>query len=138
MVLVAFAEPGLKLWLGTAYDPGVATALRWLAAAVYVNTVGQVPYFLLQSGVDARAVGIVHALELPVFFAATYAASVAFGPAGAAAVWFGRMAVDALVLWTILHRRLPLARPAIGRIMRLWAACLAGVALAALWGLSRT
>jgi O-antigen/teichoic acid export membrane protein len=138
MLLAAFAEPGLHLWLGSAYSPEAGSVLRWLAVAVYVNTIGQVPYFLLQSGVDARAVGLVHLAELPVYFFALFIAATTLGARGVAMVWFGRMAVDSTIMWTIVHRRMPEAREAVGRVARLAMVCLVGVALAALWGATRS
>jgi O-antigen/teichoic acid export membrane protein len=138
ILLVAFAEPGLKLWLGSAYSPDAGPVLRWLALAVYVNSVGHAPYFLLQSGVDARAVAFVHLIELPIYYAALFAAATWLGVEGVAIVWFARMAIDSAVMWTIVHRRMPAARDAVLRVARLAIACLLAVALAALWGATRS
>lgn len=137
LLLVAFAEPGLKLWLGSAYAPDAGPVLRWLTIAVYVNSVGHAPYFLLQSGVDARAVAFVHLVELPIYFAALFLGAAWLGIQGVAIVWFARMAIDSAIMWTIVHRRMPVARAAVQRVTRLWIVCSLAVALAAFWGATR-
>lgn len=138
MLLAAFAEPGLKLWLGPAYSPDAGPVLRWLAIAVYVNSIGHAPYFLLQSGIGARAVAFVHLVELPIYFVALFLAASWLGVQGIAIVWFARMAIDSAIMWTIVHRRMPEARDAVLRVARLGIACLLGLALAALWGATRS
>ena len=41
ILLVAFAEPGLRAWIGPAYSPDAGPVLRWLTVAVYVNAVAR-------------------------------------------------------------------------------------------------
>lgn len=134
IVLAAFAEPGLKLWLGPAYSPGAAPVLRWLAVAVYVNAAAQVPYSVLQGGIDARAPALLHLVELPLYIALLFWLASTRGIPGVAIAWFLRMAIDSIALWVILYRRWASARPAVVRIARLAAACLAALAIAAAWG----
>jgi O-antigen/teichoic acid export membrane protein len=137
MVLAAFAEPGLKLWLGNAAGAEAGPVLRWLAIAVYVNAIAHAPYFLLQSGVDARAVAVVHLIELPLYFAALVGAAWRFGVQGIALVWLARMAIDCAILWAIVHHKMPEARDAVIRVARLSLACLSAIGMAALWGATR-
>lgn len=132
VVLVAFAEPGLKLWLGNAYVPEAASALRWIAVAVYVNALAQVAYAILQGGVDSRSPAILHMVELPLYVALLIALTKAFGVRGVAIGWFVRMFVDTIALWVITHRRMPEGRAAIGRITKLATICLSVIAVAAL------
>lgn len=133
IVLVTLAAPGLRLWLGSAYSPDAAVVLRWLAVAVFMNSVGHAPYFLLQSGDGTRAVAVVHLIELPIYFAALFLGARRFGVQAVAIVWFARMTIDSAVMWTIVHRRMPIARPAVLRVARLWLACAAALALTAWW-----
>jgi O-antigen/teichoic acid export membrane protein len=137
MLLAAFAEPGLRLWLGDAYAPDAGPVLRWLAIAVYVNAIAHAPYFLLQSGVDARAVAVVHLIELPIYFVALVGIAPRFGVQGIALVWLARMAIDCVVLWTIVYRRMPESRAAVVRVALLAIACLSAIGLAAAWGATR-
>ncbi len=136
-VLVAFAEPGLELWLGPAYVPEAGHVLRLLAIAVYVNALAQVAYALLQGGIDARSPALLHLVELPAYLALMAALAATMGVRGVAVAWFLRMLVDTVALWWITYARMPDSRPAIRRTTRLAVQCLAVVALAALWGVMR-
>lgn len=137
IILVAFAEPGLRLWMRSAYSPNAGPVLRWLAMAVYVNALAQVPYSVLQGGIDARAPALLHLVELPLYLGLLFWLAMTLGMQGVAIAWFVRMAIDSAALWVILYRRFVEARPAIGRIGRLAAPCLVAVALAAIWGARR-
>lgn len=134
LVLVAFAEPGLKLWLGNAYDPGAGPVLRWLAIAVYVNSVAQVAYALLQGGVDSRSPALLHLIELPLYLGLLIISAAKWGVEGVAVAWLSRMFVDTVALWWFTYIRMPEARPAVRRITRLGFQCLLVVALSAAWG----
>lgn len=137
MILAAFAEPGLKLWLGKAYSPDAAPVLRWLAVAVYVNAAAQVPYSVLQGGIDARSPALLHLVELPLYIALLFWLASTRGMQGVAIAWFLRMAVDSAALWVILYQRWIPARPAVLRVGRMAAMCLAVLTVAAVFGAHR-
>ena len=131
IILAAFAEPALKLWIGPAYSPDAGSVLRWLAVAVYVNALAQVPYSALQGGVDARGPAMLHLIELPLYVALLVWLGMTVGVAIA---WFIRMVVDGAAMWWMLYRRFGAGRAQIWRIGQLAAACFVAVALAAVWG----
>jgi O-antigen/teichoic acid export membrane protein len=134
LVLAGFAEPGLKLWMRSAYAPEAGPVLRWLAIAVYVNAVAQVPYSVLQGGIDARAPALLHLVELPIYLTLLVTLSHTMGMTGVAIAWFARMTVDGVALWVILWFRFVAARPAIWRVAQMALACLALVTAAAVYG----
>ena len=134
IVLAAFAEPGLRAWIGPAFSPDAGPVLRWLTVAVYVNAVAQVPYSVLQGGVDARGPALLHLIELPLYLALLFWLATTVGIRGVAIAWFVRMSLDGIALWVMLYRRFETARPIVWRIARLGAACFAAVAFAAFWG----
>jgi len=133
-VLAAFAEPGLRLWMGTAYVPAAGPVLRWIAVAVYVNAIAQVPYSMLQGGIDARAPALLHVLELPLYIALLVAMGHAMGMRGVAIAWFIRMAADGLAMWWVLYRDSEICRAPIRRLARLAVPCCIILLLAAGWG----
>lgn len=134
IILAAFAEPALKLWIGPAYSPDAGSVLRWLAVAVYVNALAQVPYSALQGGVDARGPALLHLVELPLYIALLVWLGTAVGVRGVAIAWFIRMVVDGAAMWWMLYRRFDAGRARIWRIGQLATACFVAVALAAVWG----
>jgi O-antigen/teichoic acid export membrane protein len=133
-LLAAFAQPGLELSLRSAYSPAAGPVLRWMAIAVYINAVAQVPYAALQGGVDARSVAMLHVLELPIYLVALVASAHWMGLRGVAFVWFARMAVDGAAMWWLAYRKFHLARPVIRRLARYAIPCAVTLALAAAWG----
>ena len=134
VVLAAFAEPALRWWIGPAYSPDAGSVLRWLAVAVYVNALAQVPYSVLQGGVDARGPALLHMIELPLYIALLAWLGTTLGVRGIAIAWFVRMLVDGAVMWWMLYRRFDTARAQIWRIGQLATPCFVAVALAAVWG----
>jgi len=134
IVMAAFAEPALKLWIGPAYSPDAGMVLRWLAIAVYVNAIAQVPYSVLQGGIDSRAPALLHLVELPTYIALLVWLGTTVGIRGVAIAWFGRMVVDGVAMWWMLYRRFESARPTIVRVAQLALGCFAALALAAVWG----
>jgi Na+-driven multidrug efflux pump len=105
-----------------------------LAIAVYVNAVAQVPYAVLQGGIDAKSPALLHLVELPLYVALLFWLASTRGIQGVAIAWFARMAIDGLALWIILYRRWTPARPVVLRVARLAAICLVALSAAAAWG----
>lgn len=137
LVLVAFAEPLLAAWMGPAYSPDAGRVLRWLSIAVYVNALAQVPYAVLQSGVDERLPAILHLVELPLYAALLYVLTTRWGLPGVAIAWFIRMAVDGVAMWAAALWRFPAGRAVARQRAGTLGLCLAAIAAAALWGSSR-
>lgn len=137
LMLVAFAEPLLTLWMGPAYAPEAGTVLRWLAIAVYVNALAQVPYAVLQSGVDVRLPAILHLVELPLYAALLYSLTVSWGLTGIAIAWFLRMALDGAAMWAAALWKFPEGRAVVRRRGMSLVLCLTAIAAAALWGAGR-
>ncbi len=134
LILAGFAHPLLHLWMGPAYAPQAAEVLRWLAIAVFVNALAQVPYSMLQGGVDARASALLHLVELPIYLAVLVLFTRWWGIEGVAFAWLARMAGDAIGQWWALHRQFPAARAATWRIMRLAVPATGLLVVAALLG----
>jgi O-antigen/teichoic acid export membrane protein len=136
-LLAAFAEPLMRLWMRGAYSAEAAAVLRWLAIAVYVNAVAQVPYSALQGGVDARGPALLHMCEFPIYVGMLIIMARVWGLQGVAVAWLLRMAGDALALWWLLHRGFPEGRAAVWRLARLAAPCLVILGAATVFGLAR-
>lgn len=105
LLLVCFAEPGMRWWMQSAFSAEGARALPWLAVAVFVNCLAQVPYSFLQAGHGARAVALLHVAELPLFALALVVLVPRYGVTGAAAAWWLRMTIDAAAMWGLSVRR---------------------------------
>jgi O-antigen/teichoic acid export membrane protein len=104
LVLMLWAAPLLKLWLGSAFDPVAARAMPIMAAGVFVNALAQVPFAWLQAGSGDRAVALLQLAELPLFLLALWLVVPQYGVVGAAWVWSARLVVDGLALWWLSAR----------------------------------
>jgi O-antigen/teichoic acid export membrane protein len=105
LVLIVWAEPLMRWWLKGAFNAEAAGVLPWMAAAMFVNAMAQVPYAFLQAGRGARAVALLHMTELPLFAIALILTVPRWGMAAAAAVWGLRLVFDGIGMWTLAGRR---------------------------------
>lgn len=134
LVLAAFAQPLLHFWMGSAYSPVAAQVLPWLAIAVFINALAQVPFAMLQGAVDAKGAGIMYLLELPIYLAMLALFGMRWGIPGIAFAWLGRMSVDALGQWSIMAARFPASRVVVRRTAQLAVPAVAVLVLAAVFG----
>lgn len=107
LVLSTFAPEALDLWLGPEFSRESAAVLRWLAAGVLVNSVGQVAGAAIQGSGRPDLTAKLHMAEFPLYVGALWWLVGAYGVVGAAVAWTLRVAVDTVVLLAISDRLLP-------------------------------
>ena len=119
IVMVAFADLLLQLWLGHTFAMQSATAARILAIGMLINVVAQVPFTTLQSVGFAKPVAATLLTVLPLYGLAAYFAAQQWGINGVAAAWTGRVAVEGLFMFVqeyrLLYRRSSALRPGTGK-----------------------
>jgi O-antigen/teichoic acid export membrane protein len=94
-LLFLFAPEGLHLWLGPVFAAKSTVILRWLAVGVFINSLSQIPYVLLQAVNRPDIPGKIHLVEIPLYLGAMVLGIKQFGLAGAAAVWAMRLIIEA-------------------------------------------
>jgi len=104
LVLVVFAEEGLRLWLGEDFAQQSTAVLQWLAIGVFINSYAQVPFTYIQGLGRADITAKLHLLQLPVYLALMFWLLGLFGIAGVAIAWVLRVALDAVLLTWVAHR----------------------------------
>lgn len=107
LVLVALAPELLRIWLGIDFAQNSATVLRYLAVAVFIGSLAQVPFAYLQGVGRPDITAKLHLIELPLYFALLFTLVQWFGIRGAAIAWLLRVSLDALLLFWFSFRRLP-------------------------------
>lgn len=110
LLLVAFAHEGMQLWLGPEFARNSAPVVRWLAAGVLINSVGQVAFAAVQGVGRADITAKLHAIELPIYAAVLTALTLSLGLRGVAIAWTFRVTFDTVALLWLSARRLPEAR----------------------------
>ena len=124
VVLVAFAHEGLAWWIGRPdFARESASVLQVLAAGVFVSSMGQVPFALLQATGRPDITAKLHVLELPIYAVLILALSSRLGLIGVALAWTLRNAIDTAVLCWLSRAQLAEATPALFRSLK-WAAAL--------------
>ena len=108
LLVVAFAHDGLALWLGAEFAHNSARVLQWLAVGMFINCLAWAPVAVIQGVGRPDLTAKLHILELPVYLIALFWLTKVLGIEGAAIAWTGRVAVDALVLFVIAKRFLPI------------------------------
>lgn len=111
-----------------------AMTLRVLLIGITASAVAQFPMARLVAGGHARTAALMHVGEFLLYLLLVPVVIERFGPAGAAAMWSGRILIDALVLlsWSAVRpgeRKIALTEAAaLGCALAVLAAVIAGVA----------
>jgi O-antigen/teichoic acid export membrane protein len=107
LIIVSFAPEFLRLWLGSAFAENGSAVLRWIAAGVFINSLAQLPFVLIQSAGRPDITAKVVCAELPVYLAALWFLTKKFGIEGTAVAWTCRITLDAIIYFFFAHRLLP-------------------------------
>jgi O-antigen/teichoic acid export membrane protein len=132
LLIVVLAADGLKLWLGPEFAENSARVLQWLAAGVFLNSLAQVPFALVQGAGRPDLTAKLHLIELPCYLLALWWLIHVRGIEGAAIAWTGRVAIDAMVLFGLGRRFLPTSSTAARKTVFLLAFAFLALALASL------
>ena len=107
LLIVAFAQPTLTLWLGAAVAQHSTDVLQWLAVGVFINSLAQIPFALVQAAGRPDLTAKLHLAELPCYFVGIWFLIRADGIDGAAIAWVGRIIVDTIALLLMAKHVLP-------------------------------
>lgn len=106
LLIVAFAEQGLRWWLGDEFAFHSTLILQWLAIGVFMNSIAQVFFTLLQGIGRPDLSAKVHIAELPAYLIALFWSVQTFGILGAAVTWAARVTIDAILQLYLATRAL--------------------------------
>ncbi len=119
LILVTLAPDILRIWLGNGFSVQSTLVMQLMAIAVFVNTLGQGAFTLIQGLGRPDITGKYHLAELPFYAVALWLLLPRYGILGAAIAWSARTIVDTMLL--------------LGTCPGLLAQTRASVARAALW-----
>jgi O-antigen/teichoic acid export membrane protein len=107
LVVVAFAQELLQLWIGTMFSSESARVLQWLSIGVFLSAMAQAPYAVLQSAGRPDLIARLHVLELPVYaLTLLLVMRTGGGLQGIAITWTARAVIDAVALAWLAHRHI--------------------------------
>jgi O-antigen/teichoic acid export membrane protein len=108
LVIITLAPEGLKVWLGADFAQHSFRALQWLAVGLFANGLAAAPFAIVQGAGRPDLTAKLHLLELPGYLLGLFWLTHTMGIEGAAIAWTGRVSIDALLLFVIASRFLPL------------------------------
>jgi O-antigen/teichoic acid export membrane protein len=111
VILIIFARPLLKLWLGEGFAGESTAVVQILALGVFLNGVAQVPYAAIQALGRPDITAKLHLMEFPFYLCLLWILVTYLGITGAALAWTLRVVFDAGLLFRIAHRMLPTGSP---------------------------
>jgi O-antigen/teichoic acid export membrane protein len=98
------------VWLGSDFAAMSTEVLRWLAAGIFISSLAQLPWGLIQAAGRPDLTAKIHVLELLVYLPALWLMVSRYGIQGAAVTWTARVALDTMLLLATAQHLLPGAR----------------------------
>lgn len=105
VVLIFFAHPLLRIWLGPSFAEKSTVVFQILAAGFFLNSLSNVPYIYLQGIGRSDLVAKCHVTELIVYVPLLWLMIKTWGIAGAAGASAIRAAADMVLLFTFSVRK---------------------------------
>lgn len=102
--VVVYAHEILRLWLGPAFAQHSTIILQWLSMGVFINSLGYIPYALVQAAGRPDLTGKLHLTELPCYLAALWWVMHRHSLPGTACIWSMRLVVDSGILFLLSRR----------------------------------
>jgi O-antigen/teichoic acid export membrane protein len=116
LLLITFAPEILRFWLGNDFALNSTSVTRWLAAAIFINSLSQVPFVHVQSAGRPDITAKLHLFELPVYLVLLFSLVKTMGIRGAAIAWLLRATIDSVLLFFFSRRLLPESNFAIAKL----------------------
>lgn len=94
------------LWLGEAFAQNSTQVLQWMTIAVFVHSLGHMPYSLIQGIGRPDLTGKLHLIELPFYLLILQQFVSHYGIIGAAIAWLIRISADTVIMQIMALRLL--------------------------------
>ena len=107
LVVMTFAYEGLDVWVGREFAVQSSPVLKWMVVGVFIHSLAQVPYALLQGGGRPDIIAKLHLLELPLYVIVLWQLIGLWGTQGAAVAWTMRLGIDALLIFFLARTVIP-------------------------------
>jgi O-antigen/teichoic acid export membrane protein len=107
IALALFAPFLLSVWMGVDFARASGPVAAVIAVGLFANCCSQAPFAWIQAGGRSDITGKLHLLQLPIYIALLYAATIEMGIVGAAVVWSARALADYALLLLASARLFP-------------------------------
>ena len=107
IIIVTMTHEGITLWLGVEFADNSSFVLQWLAVGVFINSLAQIPFALVQGAGRPDLTAMMHLIELPFYLLTLWWLLGVYGIKGAAIAWVVRAFIDTLILLIMVRWLLP-------------------------------
>lgn len=104
IIVGAFADKILTLWMGNDYSGQPAIILQILLIGFFFNSIAQIPFAKIQALGKSRTTATVHFVEIIPYILLLYFLTINYSLLGTALAWSIRVIIDFIILY-ILSRR---------------------------------
>ena len=104
LLIVIFAADCLNLWLGSAFSANSKFVLQWIMIGVFINSLAQVPFVLVQGMGRTELIAKILLVQLPFYLAGLWFLIVQYGIKGAAIAWTVRVLIDTVLFYWMAAR----------------------------------
>lgn len=98
VAIALFAERLLGAWIDKNFASESAVFLQILSIAMFIGSMAQIPFTVIQSAGRSKITALIHCAEVPVFLLFLWFLTSLFGALGAAYAWLLRIVVDTLLM----------------------------------------
>ena len=106
LTIVTLAHEGLTLWLGSEFAENSSLVLQVLTIGVFINSLAQVPFGMLQAQGRPDLTAKLHVGELLFYLPILWWSLSNFGIVGAAVAWVLRILIDSIFLFFFANQSL--------------------------------
>ena len=107
LLAITFSFEGLDVWLGSEFANKSTVVLKWMLVGVFMHSLAQVPYALLQGAGRPDIIAKLHMIELPLYCILLWQLIQLGGTQGAAIAWTIRLSADGLIVFVCANKVLP-------------------------------
>jgi O-antigen/teichoic acid export membrane protein len=107
LIVIAFAPDALRWWLGADFARNSAPVAQALAVAIFLNSLGHIPFAHVQSCGRPDLTAKLHLVELPFYLGLLFWLARSMGIEGVAIAWLVRISLDTLLLFFFSWQLLP-------------------------------
>ena len=115
MLVMAYANEGLTLWLGHDFAVHAVRVFQILAIGVFINSIGRVPAVFILAAGRPDIPAYLFMLELPVYLTSMWYLLGIWGVEGAAIAWVARIVLDNIAMFIGCAYVVPTLRPTMWR-----------------------
>lgn len=96
--ITLFSEEMISAWISKDFANHSAVMLKILSIAMFIGSMAQIPFTIIQSAGRSKITALIHCFEIPFFLLLLWICIALWGALGAAFAWLLRIVVDTVLM----------------------------------------